>query len=134
MRVKIIQKDAGLSEQDNEIINIFLQFLYDKMPLENTKSISFLGNRDNDMTTGVFKLENGNIKVLSKGRMLIDVLRTLAHEWIHGAEHEILGWGKGPNIGGPNENICNIYSGMLMKEFQKEFPKYKEMLYQSCTA
>ena len=52
MRVKIIQKDAGLSEQDNEIINIFLQFLYDKMPLENTKSISFLGNRDNDMTTG----------------------------------------------------------------------------------
>ena len=129
MKINIVQNDAGLGKEKTKIVNHFLEFLYDRMPLEETQNIYFLGKRGHDMTTGEYQTKEGDIRILSKGRMLIDVLRTLAHEWIHGAEHEILGWNKGPDIGGPNENLCNIYAAMLLKEYQNQFPEHKKILY-----
>ena len=90
-----------------------------------------MGDRGEDMTTGSYTIEKGLVRVLSKGRMLIDVLRTLAHEWVHAAQHDFLGWEKGPDIGGRNEDGCNIYAGILMKQYQKEFPEKQKMIYES---
>jgi hypothetical protein len=33
------------------------------------------------------------------------------------------------NIGGPEENMCNILSGIFIKKFDKEFPEYSDVLY-----
>jgi hypothetical protein len=33
------------------------------------------------------------------------------------------------NIGGPEENMSNILSGVFLKKFEKEFPKYSKFLY-----
>ena len=100
------------------------------MPVKNIKDVIFVGNKDNGMTTGSYTIETGLIKVLAKGRMLIDVLRTLSHEWIHAAQHDFLGWEKGPDIGGRNEYGCNTYSGVLMKLYQKHFPNNNETIYE----
>lgn len=131
MSIKVTYKNADLSKEKQEVINHFINFLYDKMPVSNIKNITFLGDKKGDMTTGSYTLEKGLVKVLSKDRMLIDVLRTLAHEWIHAAQHDFLGWEKGPDIGGRNEDGCNTYSGVLMKLYQKEFPEKKKRIYET---
>lgn len=128
--MKVIYKNADLDDEKREVVNHFIEFLYDKMPIKNVKDIMFLGDQIGDMTTGSYTIEKGLIKVLSKNRMLIDVLRTLAHEWIHAAQHDFLGWEKGPDIGGRNEDGCNIYAGVLMKQYQNEFEQDKEQLYE----
>ena len=127
MSIKVRYKNADLDKEKQEVINHFVEFLYDKMPVENIKEIKFVGDREGNMTTGSYVIETGIIRVLSKGRMLIDVLRTLSHEWIHAAQHDFLGWDKGPDIGGRNEDGCNIYSGMLLKQYQKEHPDKTEI-------
>ena len=130
MSIKVRYKNADLDKEKQEVINHFVEFLYDKMPVENIKEIKFVGDREGNMTTGSYVIETGIIRVLSKGRMLIDVLRTLSHEWIHAAQHDFLGWEKGPDIGGRNEDGCNTYSGVLMKLYQKHFPDNNETIYE----
>jgi hypothetical protein len=128
--IKITYKNSDLSKEQQQVVNHFVEFLYDKMPVKNIKDVIFVGNKDNGMTTGSYTIETGLIKVLAKGRMLIDVLRTLSHEWIHAAQHDFLGWEKGPDIGGRNEDGCNTYSGVLMKLYQKHFPNNNETIYE----
>ena len=130
MSIRITYKNSDLSKEQQQVINHFVEFLYDKMPVNNIKDVIFVGNKDNGMTTGSYTIETGLIKVLAKGRMLIDVLRTLSHEWIHAAQHDFLGWEKGPDIGGRNEDGCNTYSGVLMKLYQKHFPNNNETIYE----
>jgi len=125
--IKVRYKNADLDKKKQEVINHFVEFLYNKMPVDNIKEIMFVGDREGSMTTGSYTIETGIIKVLSKNRMLIDVLRTLSHEWIHAAQHDFLGWDKGPDIGGRNEDGCNIYSGMLLKQYQQEHPDRTEI-------
>jgi hypothetical protein len=128
--IKITYKNSDLSKEQQQGINHCVEFLYDTMPVKNIKDVIFVGNKDNGMTTGSYTIETGLIKVLAKGRMLIDVLRTLSHEWIHAAQHDFLGWEKGPDIGGRNEDGCNTYSGVLMKLYQKHFPNNNETIYE----
>lgn len=130
MSIRITYKNSDLSKEQQQVINHFVEFLYDKMPVKNIKDVIFVGNKDNGMTTGSYTIETGLIKILAKGRMLIDVLRTLSHEWIHAAQHDFLGWEKGPDIGGRNEDGCNTYSGVLMKLYQKNFPNNNETIYE----
>jgi hypothetical protein len=125
--IKVRYKNADLDKKKQEVINHFVEFLYNKMPVDNINEIMFVGDREGSMTTGSYTIETGIIKVLSKNRMLIDVLRTLSHEWIHAAQHDFLGWDKGPDIGGRNEDGCNIYSGMLLKQYQQEHPDRTEI-------
>jgi hypothetical protein len=63
---------------------------------------------------------------------LVDILRTLAHEWIHEFQHQKLGLKektKVQDIGGPEENMANIIAGIFMKQFQKEYPEMDKVLY-----
>lgn len=84
------------------------------------------------MTTGVRR--NDEMVVLVGGRMLIDVLRTIAHEWVH--EYQIQKMGVSvdkpiQDIGGPIENMASILGSIYMKKFQKQFPNYEEELYKN---
>jgi hypothetical protein len=72
------------------------------------------------------------IKVLVKDRMLIDVLRTLVHEWVHEFQHQKMGLkddAEIQDIGGPVENMANVLAGIIMKKFQKEYPEFKKVIY-----
>ena len=79
-------------------------------------------------------MPGSNISVLSKGRMLVDILRTLSHEWVHEFQYQKLGLAdnaKIQNIGGPEENMSNILSGIFIKKFDKQNPDFKDKLYES---
>lgn len=128
MKINVSYIGINLEEEKSEVINHFIKFLQRKFPLEDDFNIVFLGERLGKMTTGSRTTKNV-LKILAKNRMLIDVLRTLAHEWVHEYQHQILNWEKGPDIGGKNENHANIEAGILMKKFQKEFPDFINIIY-----
>ena len=83
-----------------------------------------------DMSTGSRRGDN-LIKVLAKGRLNRDIMRTLAHEWVHEHQMTILGREPGPNIGGQNEDEANAFAGRLVKIFEKENPELEKIMYES---
>jgi hypothetical protein len=102
MKVKLIKKDKGLNTSDYELIKDFLRFLYNEIPLEKGISVHCLPKRVGEMTTGSNIPEHGIIKVLTNNRLNRDILRTIAHEWIHEHQINVLGRKIGQNIGGKN--------------------------------
>jgi hypothetical protein len=83
------------------------------------------------MTTGV-RMPGNEIFVLAKGRLLIDILRTVSHEWIHEFQSQKMGVKdnvKIQDIGGPEENMCNILSGVFIKKFEKKYPEFSKVTY-----
>lgn len=129
MNIKVVCKESELDSNDLKVVKDFIKFLYGQVPIFSPITIYFLGSKIGEMTTGS-RTNQGYIKVLSKNRMLIDVLRTLAHEWVHECQHQILGLEKGPDIGGKNEDTANSLSGAYLKMFQRDFPQHLEKDYE----
>jgi hypothetical protein len=131
MVIHLKNKSSGLDKEKIEVIKKFLQFLQGEMSLKEDIIITFVGSRDVKMTTGVRKPGN-KIYALADGRLLIDILRTLAHEWTHEFQYQRLNLDdtkKHQDIGGPVENMANALAGIFVKKFNKEFPEHKKMVY-----
>jgi hypothetical protein len=114
-----------------DVIKDFVVLCQKEIQLNKDVHIYFLGKRKGHMTTGV-RFPGHEICILAHNRLLIDVLRTLSHEWVHEMQHQKLGLkdtDKIQDIGGEEENMSNIISGMLVKTFEKEYPNYKKLLY-----
>lgn len=115
-------------EKQMEVLKSFIDYLHKEIPLEDV-NVEFVNQRQGTMTTGV-RQQNGTLKILAGGRMLLDVLRTLSHEWVHEGQHQILGWEiEGDEIGGPYENQANSLAGVYLKKFQVNHPEFMEILY-----
>ena len=131
MKVCFKNNKKSLKSDELEIVKKFVEFIQTELPLKKDIHITFVPERNVKMTTGV-RFPKGKLFVLTGNRMLIDVLRTLAHEWVHEFQHQKMGLKdntKIQNIGGPEENMCNILSGIFIKKFDKEFPNYSKLLY-----
>jgi hypothetical protein len=131
MKVCFKYKTSELDKNDIKVLTDFVKFQQENLPLNKDVNLFFIDNRDNNMTTGV-RMPQSEISVLVKGRLLIDILRTLSHEWVHEYQHQKMGvddFSKSPDIGGPHENMANALSGIFMKMFQKEYPEHSEILY-----
>ena len=103
--MKVCLKKSGEFPQKNEILVIkkFLQFLQSQIPLNQEVRITFTDSREIPMTTGV-RMPDNEIVVLVKGRLLIDILRTISHEWAHEFQYQKMGVRddvKIQDIGGP---------------------------------
>lgn len=118
--------------QDNiSVIKKFCEMLQNEMKLSDDVHINFVSERDRPMTTGV-RMPHHEIFILSGNRMLIDVLRTLSHEWVH--EYQVQKMGvpdEEPiqDIGGPEENMASVLSSIFLKKFQKKYPQFEKKLF-----
>jgi hypothetical protein len=133
MKVCIKKNNSEISDEQLEVISAFVKFLQSQIPLSSDTQINFTDNQKETGTTGV-RMPGSNISVLFKGRMLVDILRTLSHEWVHEFQYQKLGLednAKIQNIGGPEENMSNILSGIFIKKFDKQNPDFKDKLYES---
>lgn len=131
--MKVCLKKSGEFPKKNEILVIkkFLQFLQSQLPLNQEVRITFTDSREIPMTTGV-RMPDNEIVVLAKGRLLIDILRTVSHEWVHEFQYQKMGIrddNKIQDIGGPEENMCNILSGIFIKKFEKKYPELSNITY-----
>ena len=43
MSIRITYKNSDLSKEQQQVINHFVEFLYDKMPVKNIKDVIFVG-------------------------------------------------------------------------------------------
>jgi hypothetical protein len=111
-----------------EILQNFVKFLNREYKLKNDVTVRFTSKSEEGMTTG--SNQKGIIKVLDDGRMFIDMLRTLAHEWIHEHQHQFDRKKGNQDIGGPDEDEANAEAGKLLKQYNKEFPKKQDYLYE----
>lgn len=133
MKVCIKKNNSQISDEQLEVISAFVKFLQSQIPLSSDIQINFTDNQKETGTTGV-RMPGSKISVLSKGRMLVDILRTLSHEWVHEFQYQKLGLAdnaKIQNIGGPEENMSNVLSGIFIKKFDKQNPDFKDTLYES---
>lgn len=130
MKVKFTFSDTKFKDSDRDFINKFVKFLQKKFPLKSDVTIKFLGKQIGGMSTGS-RSNNSEIKVLAKNRLNRDIMRTLAHEWVHEHQKTILKRPNGPNIGGKNEDEANAFAGRLVKMFEKEYPDLEPMMYES---
>lgn len=71
---------AGIKNLENstELFHNFLNYLQSELPLTEDIKIVLSSNREGNMTTGV--REPNEMRVLVGNRLLIDILRTIAHE------------------------------------------------------
>ena len=129
MKVSITYVDKEYKKH-KELVEKFCAFLQKHFPLTETFRIQFLPERTGSMTTGS-RSEDNLLKVLTKGRLNRDILRTLAHEWVHEYQRTVLKREHGPNIGGKNEDEANAEAGKLMKMFEEEYPELDGQIYES---
>ena len=113
----------------SDFINKFAKLLQREFPLKNDLTIFFLDKQKGEMSTGSRRSDN-TIKVLVGDRMNRDIMRTLAHEWVHEHQMDVLKRKKGPDIGGQNEDEANAFAGRLIKMFEKENPEMEQLMYE----
>ena len=118
-----------INKKQIEIIKKFCSLLMKKMKLSNDLSIEFLNKKVKDMTTGSYNDGKSRIRILSKGRMLADIFRTLSHEWAHAYDHEKLKIKDREDIGGKSEDFANSKSGELTKLFIKKNKKKEKEIF-----
>lgn len=128
MKVTVYHQDSGIPKKNFNLYNQFIKFLQKHYPLKDDVSILFLSKRKGEMTTGQHGGKH-DIKVLSKNRMNIDIMRTLSHEWLHEYESTILKMRHKKDIGGKDENIANVEAGKIQKKFEKQFPNFSKLIY-----
>jgi hypothetical protein len=126
MKVNLYDKSSGLGSEQISVIQDFLRFCQKNSPLKKDVDIQLLGERFGKMTTGSEIL--GRIKVLAGGRMLIDILRTIAHEWVHEFARQ-----RNIKLQGFNtvsqENFANSEAGIMIRMYEKSNPQLTELLY-----
>lgn len=129
MKVTVVHQDKDRASRNKGVCDRFIKFLFSQYPLKHDLKIYFLKNRVGEMSTGS-RNDNHTIKVLTKNRINRDILRTLAHEWVHEYQMDILKRERGQDIGGKNENEANALSGSLIKKFEKKFPNFEDTMYE----
>jgi len=132
MKVHFKGSEKYFNEEQKKVLKLYTKMLQRQMPLKKDVHVYFVDYRKNDMTTGL-REPHHEIYVLTPHRMLVDVMRTYAHEWGHEYEHQKLGFKdkniERPQIGTPAENLANILAGIMTKKFDNEYPEYKKLIY-----
>lgn len=138
--VRITFEKQPSSDETTQLIKDFIVFCQKKLKLREIPHIIFHTKRKSGMTTGSFDLGSNTIHVLLSGRLVLDALRTLAHELTHAKQLEngmlaielpkidpdnVLG-----DIDTPHENQAYTFSGNYVKEFCRLYTGIpKETLY-----
>ena len=129
MKVMVKFINSDVPKKYHSFYNNFIKFLFKEFPLKDNIEILFLGKRDKThMSTGS-RNKKHQLKILTNNRLNRDILRTLAHEWVHEYQHAVLKRKKGPDIGGKNENEANSQSGILIKKYEKKNPHKEGLMY-----
>lgn len=132
MKVCIKSPKSEVNQEQLEVISSFIKFLQSQLPLSSDVEVNLTGDQSTTGTTGI-RMPGSKMYILAKGRMLIDILRTISHEWVHEYQYQEMGLDdkkKIQDIGGPEENMSNVLSGIFIKKFDKQNPEFKERLYE----
>jgi hypothetical protein len=114
-----------LTDNKKEKLNEFVKFVKKELGIKNMPAISILGTRNGLKTTANYDYAKKDkvIQVYGNNRMIVDIMRSIAHELNHHKQ-----WEDGrlkvkpPDIGGPIEDESNAKAGQFIKMFAKIDP------------
>jgi hypothetical protein len=112
-----------LTDEQKLKLNNFVKFTKDHLGLKFIPKIVIQNGRKDLKTTANYDytIKDKVIKVNGKNRMLVDVMRSIAHEMVHHKQFENNKLNvKPPDIGGEIEDEANAVAGQLIKLFAKE--------------
>jgi len=119
-----------LNDDNKEKLDSFVKFVKEQLEIKTVPTIKIQNNRDGLKTTANYDYtkENKIIKVCSKGRALVDVMRSIAHEMVHHKQFEDgrLDGPQPPDIGGEIEDEANAKAGQYIKMYAKIDPNIYE--------
>lgn len=106
----------------NHMVNHLLQLCISELGIEELPEIIFVDD-DTIGTTSFGEFDGNSIRVATKNRHPMDVMRTLAHELVHWkqrlANQELDG-----SDGSQTENEANATAGVIMRKFGHQYPEY----------
>jgi hypothetical protein len=115
-----------LNDDNKGKLDSFVKFVKEQLEIKAVPTIKIQNNRDGLKTTANYDYtkENKIIKVCSKGRALVDVMRSIAHEMVHHKQFEDgrLDGPQPPDIGGEIEDEANAKAGQYIKMYAKIDP------------
>lgn len=112
-----------LNEEQKVKLTDFIKFVKNELGLKSTPKVVVQNGRKDLKTTANYDYTKDEkvIKVNAKNRMLVDVMRSVAHELVHHKQYEDGRLGvKPPDIGGEIEDEANAKAGQFIKMFAKE--------------
>lgn len=105
----------------------FIKYILTPLGINRPFRVQLVTQRDDSLKTYAFyDPATGLIKVYVKGRGMADILRSIAHEFVHHRQNQD-GRVTVPHqdVGGELENEANASSGVLIKQFGYKFPDFK---------
>lgn len=121
--------EAVIHPSTMDALQDFLPFVMqllriDKLPKIRIHKTIETGNQP---SFGGYNPDDGTIQLALKDRHPADILRTLAHELIHFKQDQAGKLNDRSGMTGSNEeNEANTKAGIIMRHFNKKFPKYLE--------
>lgn len=111
-----------LTDKNKKILTEFVKFVKNDLDIKNIPTISIQNGRGELKTTASYDYTKKDkvVKVNGKNRMIVDIMRSVAHELVHHKQ-----WEQGklkvkpPDIGGEIEDDANAIAGQLIKKFAK---------------
>lgn len=141
-RVRIFQdKGHPMKKQSLAVLIDFLKFCNSILTLQDMPDIYLHTIKKPNMTTGMYNRNEHMIHVLVGKRLLVDVLRTIAHELTHARQHEtglldihlvnVDPLDEMGDIDTPYENEAYTLAGNIVKIFCRKYTRVsKDELYQ----
>ena len=103
----------------------FVSFASDYLKLKEKPKVTLVKEKDDDMTTACYNPNNGEIKIVSKGRRFFDIARSIAHELVHQSQHEREGAEKlNGETGSPHEDEANAVAGRIIRKYGEKNPQF----------
>ena len=106
-----------MNKSDAVLIKHFISFAQKELKLTVCPPIQFVSNDiDPKKTFGMFNPSNSSIKVRTKDRHPIDIMRTLAHELTHFKQKQNHASGKQAM-----EDNANAMAGRIMRKYDQKY-------------
>jgi hypothetical protein len=112
-----------LTEDKKDKLKDFVIFTKNHLGLKSTPKVVLQNGKKDLKTTANYDYTNSEkvVKINAKNRMLVDVMRSIAHEMVHHRQFEQGRLGvKPPDIGGEIEDEANAVAGQIIKLYAKE--------------
>jgi hypothetical protein len=112
-----------LTEDQKDKLKDFVIFAKNHLGLKSAPKVVVQNGRKDLKTTANYDYTKPEkvIKINAKNRMLVDVMRSIAHELVHHRQFEQGRLGvKPPDIGGEIEDEANAVAGQIIKLYAQE--------------
>lgn len=112
-----------LNDKQKELLTEFVKFVKKELEIEKAPKVMVQNGRQDLKTTAHYNYATDTklIRVNGKDRMLVDIMRSVAHEMVHHKQFEQGRLNvKPPDIGGEIEDEANAKAGQYIKMFAKE--------------